>query len=157
MVKNTITSRERTLQQKIRRIRWGLSRARNKIYANLNGYFWLPCPTCGTPFGGHEWQNGQSIKLREDSPSNQGICPLCSWELGEESAQICDELGHILERSWKPIQDSRFDEDGVIHIAIDFDMTRVPDRVMCSRCFRYFDPLTNQPLPRSLKITTYNK
>ena len=26
----------------------------NQLYAELLGYFWLPCPLCGTPFGGHE-------------------------------------------------------------------------------------------------------
>lgn len=154
---DTTTSRERTLQQKLRRIRWGLSRAKNKIYANLNGYFWLPCPVCGTPFGGHEWQNGQFIKLQEDSPASQGICPPCSWELGEESAQVCNEFGHMLVSSWGSTQKPRVDDEGVMHIMIEFDTTSIPDRVMCSRCFQYFDPVTNQPLPRSLKITTYNK
>ncbi len=141
----------------MRRIHWGISRAKNKIFANLNGYFWIPCPICGTPFGGHEWQNGQSMKLKEGSQTNQGICPPCSWELGEESAQICDELGHMLVSSWSPAQNPRVDDDGIMHIVIEFDTSRTPDRVMCSRCFRYFDPVTNQPLPRSLKITSYNK
>lgn len=26
----------------------------HKIYAKLNGYFWLPCPICNEFFGGHE-------------------------------------------------------------------------------------------------------
>jgi hypothetical protein len=26
----------------------------HKLYANLMGYFWLPCPVCGEMFGGHE-------------------------------------------------------------------------------------------------------
>ena len=29
----------------------------NKIYAQLNRYFWLPCPVCGQMFGGHEWKD----------------------------------------------------------------------------------------------------
>lgn len=30
----------------------------NKMYANLFGYFWKPCPLCGKMFGGHEAGNG---------------------------------------------------------------------------------------------------
>src|SRR3990167_3991652 len=32
-----------------RRFRW-----LNKQYADLRGYFWLPCKLCGEMFGGHE-------------------------------------------------------------------------------------------------------
>ena len=156
-VYNTTRTRERTLTQKLRRKRRALSRPKNNVYANLHGYFWIPCPTCGTPFGGHEWQSGQSIKLEEGGLVNQGICPACSWELGEESEQVCKELGHILVPSWLPVQDNRVDEDGVVHISISFSSFSIPDRLMCSRCFRYFDPITSEPLPRSLKITSYNK
>lgn len=31
-----------------------MPRAAAKLYADLNGYFWLPCPICGEHFGGHE-------------------------------------------------------------------------------------------------------
>lgn len=27
-----------------------------RLYAKLNGYFWLPCNICGKMFGGHEWR-----------------------------------------------------------------------------------------------------
>ena len=26
----------------------------NRLYAWVAGYFWIPCPRCGLPFGGHE-------------------------------------------------------------------------------------------------------
>lgn len=32
----------------------GLTRRGHKVYANLAGYFWLPCDWCGFEFGGHE-------------------------------------------------------------------------------------------------------
>jgi len=30
----------------------------NRLYAHLNGYFWLPCRGCGRMFGGHEPKGG---------------------------------------------------------------------------------------------------
>ena len=27
----------------------------NQLYAVVFGFFWSPCPLCGTYFGGHEW------------------------------------------------------------------------------------------------------
>ena len=31
-----------------------LNRLYNRLYAFVNGYFWLPCPICEEEFGGHE-------------------------------------------------------------------------------------------------------
>lgn len=39
----------------------------HRTYAALAGYFWLPCPTCGRHFGGHEWD------LRNIN-GNRGVC-----------------------------------------------------------------------------------
>lgn len=51
-------------------------------YAQTHGYFWLPCPLCGKPFGGHEWRRAAG---RPDSVPNPmeptqyvGICPRCT-------------------------------------------------------------------------------
>ena len=30
----------------------------NRMIAKFCGYFWLPCPICGEPFGGHESRGG---------------------------------------------------------------------------------------------------
>lgn len=30
------------------------ARAKEEKFAKENGYFWLPCPVCDKPFGGHE-------------------------------------------------------------------------------------------------------
>jgi len=27
----------------------------HRLRAWLGGYFWIACPLCGRPFGGHEW------------------------------------------------------------------------------------------------------
>lgn len=37
------------LRRSVRRIRWI-----NKLYADIVGYFWMPCPICGQMLGGHE-------------------------------------------------------------------------------------------------------
>ena len=46
----------------------------NKIYANLFGYFWLPCPSCGKMFGGHEVRGIKSIFK---NGRTYCVCPNC--------------------------------------------------------------------------------
>lgn len=58
----------------------------NKIYANIMGYFWLPCPLCGQYFGGHEWKYGEYHSI----PSKKkgiytGICPDCGFKREKET------------------------------------------------------------------------
>lgn len=50
-------------------------RTLNRMLAFLGGYFWLPCPSCGQHFGGHEWgwTNGMP-----DSIDGKGICSDCA-------------------------------------------------------------------------------
>ena len=43
------------------------------LYADLLGYFWLPCPSCGGMFGGHEIGQ-RTIWI---SPG-RGVC-CCKW------------------------------------------------------------------------------
>ena len=45
----------------------------NKLYADLVGYFWTPCPICGRGFGGHEWSG--ILMITEDN--GKGVCPKC--------------------------------------------------------------------------------
>lgn len=52
-------------------------RAPHRWYANLVGYFWIPCPLCGEFFGGQE-----ATGVAVDSvgrPPNEGslVCPRC--------------------------------------------------------------------------------
>lgn len=52
-----------------------------RLYAWAFGYFWLPCPLCGEPFGGHEWKGPyQSIKKPGQGSqwSRVGVCPKCA-------------------------------------------------------------------------------
>lgn len=41
-------------------------RSVNKWWANINGFFWVPCPICGTWFGGHEITDAS---LETDGPA----------------------------------------------------------------------------------------
>ena len=46
----------------------------NKLYANVFGFFWLPCPLCEQPFGGHEWM----VAMKSSTEKGEGICPDCT-------------------------------------------------------------------------------
>jgi hypothetical protein len=53
----------------------------NRWYARAMGYFWLPCPLCERPFGGHEWRDydGRQASIPTDEPHTyEGICPSCT-------------------------------------------------------------------------------
>lgn len=52
------------------------SRWFNKLFANINGYFWLPCPLCGQNFGGHEW-NGREQLIMTGHGTGTGVCHNC--------------------------------------------------------------------------------
>lgn len=53
-----------------------MMRLAHKLYANLFGYFWLPCPVCGEHFGGHEVSafSGAVIVEKEDGPHAYCVC-----------------------------------------------------------------------------------
>lgn len=53
--------------------RW---RALHRAFATSHGYFWLPCPLCGDPFGGHE--AGDTIPDPTDPPLYACICSRCT-------------------------------------------------------------------------------
>lgn len=52
----------------------------HKLYAKMFGYFWLPCPVCGKPFGGHEHVWTEVLEGDGDAPSNGRI--VCSYQCG---------------------------------------------------------------------------
>jgi len=58
----------------------------NKIYADLCGYFWLPCPICGKNFGGHEWKSGNT--LMENISEGTGVCPDCGKEARKRNKKL---------------------------------------------------------------------
>ncbi len=67
-----------------------LPRWMHRLRAWAGGYFWLPCPLCRRPFGGHEWRStaGKPASIpapdvchcgHEHAPNtNVGICPACT-------------------------------------------------------------------------------
>lgn len=60
------------------RLRWA-----HRWWASVAGYFWLPCPLCSRPFGGHEWRpvegNPASIPVAGGGLfMSRGICPVCT-------------------------------------------------------------------------------
>lgn len=52
-------------------------RLSHKIHATRNGWFWLPCPLCGTEFGGHEITDSIPDPARGPG-AGQCICPFCT-------------------------------------------------------------------------------
>lgn len=66
--------------------RW---RSRHRRHAGKRGYFWLPCPLCGNPYGGHErdylTDKPSSVPDPLNPPTSEhgpfmsvGICPRCT-------------------------------------------------------------------------------
>jgi hypothetical protein len=55
-------------------------RSAHRWYAAAFGYFWLPCPLCHRPFGGHEWRQvgGRPDSIPTGDGCNTGICPPCT-------------------------------------------------------------------------------
>ena len=63
----------------------------NKLYANINCLFWLPCPICGEKFGGHEW----SETLKTTPMRGVGTCTLCVDEAIRRNEIWYKEYGDI--------------------------------------------------------------
>ena len=61
-------------------ISW-LPRWIHRRYAELLGYFWLPCPLCGRLSGGHEWDGFNpraSMPVPGEPNRYRGVCPSCT-------------------------------------------------------------------------------
>lgn len=52
----------------------------HRAYAAFRGHFWLPCPACGQPFGGHEIRevHGHKASRPADDFTMEAICPRCT-------------------------------------------------------------------------------
>ena len=59
-----------------------LPRWAHRLYANLLGYFWLPCPICGRNFGGHERNFGT---LRHTVSMGEMVCSECRTKADERN------------------------------------------------------------------------
>lgn len=88
---------------KIRR-RMRLRRVWRRFAAVAGGYFWLPCPRCGTEFGGQEWADlGRfqlTTEMTESSRTSQGVCTACEVELGQMGRPLCERHGHTPLPVW---------------------------------------------------------
>lgn len=95
------------------------NRAMAEELARTNGYFWLPCPLCSKPFGGHEWTevNGHRMDVPDEwttdemgvveEISGKGICPDCTYqglgckrhlEVGFAVHEDCEYMAAHLEK-----------------------------------------------------------
>jgi len=57
-----------------------IPRCIHRLYANVFGYFWLPCPICKVPFGGHEWRSPRAMLITERTgggATGVGVCQDC--------------------------------------------------------------------------------
>jgi len=63
----------------------------HRIYANISGYFWHPCPICGNYFGGHEWDYENGHTLQKTGNIGIGVCSNC----GDEAKKRNKENGFI--------------------------------------------------------------
>jgi DNA-directed RNA polymerase subunit RPC12/RpoP len=52
----------------------------NRVYADVSGFFWLPCVRCGREFGGHEAGRGIPDPKRGVGASTS-VCRYCSHEM----------------------------------------------------------------------------
>ena len=55
------------------------------LKAIVGGYFWLPCPNCGSMFGGHESNNGEMLWNPQDPTRGKMTCtdPTCKEQVRE--------------------------------------------------------------------------
>ena len=51
-----------------------MTRYFHRMYAKIFGYFWVPCPICGEPFGGHEIRDIKTAHVVIDGKS-WNVCP----------------------------------------------------------------------------------
>jgi hypothetical protein len=50
----------------------------HKTYANVMGYFWIPCPSCGEMFGGHETPTSDDYRGLQQHEARRIFCPKCA-------------------------------------------------------------------------------
>lgn len=70
----------------------------HQAYAWLSNYFWIPCPVCGEPFGGHEWADVDGLPSAVPEPDQAhmswGICPTCTAAGYGYPYDVAHELWH---------------------------------------------------------------
>jgi hypothetical protein len=138
----TGTEANPTTAQLERRVIWQTTRRQAQAFADAHGYFWLPCPTCGTPFGGQEWLTG-------NESGNQAICPVCAYEQGEAAEAQCESVGHNLQDRTvsRPV---KIKPPGLFRSIGKILMGNPVAHTYCQRCKLRFDSRTKQPIGRPL-------
>ncbi|MFA5382229.1 MAG: hypothetical protein WC356_03620 [Candidatus Micrarchaeia archaeon] len=74
-----------------------------RAYAETHGYFWLPCPICGKPFGGHEQSFGSLITELYPNGCYKGtsVCANCIEKANELNKPLLEKQKIILENNHK--------------------------------------------------------
>jgi len=70
----------------------------HRIYAWLFGYFWLPCPICGGPFGGHEKGLGCLVL---NWNSGKTVCPRCAAEAERRNRKNKPPTHGLMHRKYR--------------------------------------------------------
>lgn len=100
------------------------------LYATMNGYFWMPCPLCAEPFGGHE--PGPLDEVTTGEHSAQMVCPPCGAALADQHRRVCDSQGCEPIEIWSG--GTQRVRAGSVSISLDLD--REPDVRCCRHCRR---------------------
>ncbi len=75
------------------------NRKLNEMKARLGGYFWLSCPLCGQMFGGHEWEDENT--LIQTPTSGVGVCPDCKdkvKKINKDLKKVWDKNKSLYEK-----------------------------------------------------------
>jgi hypothetical protein len=70
----------------------------HRRHAEAHGFFWMPCPLCGRPYGGHEARYRIMLPYPDDSNRGEGICSRCEDDIGRDAWPVCRRLGHDVRK-----------------------------------------------------------
>ena len=83
-----------------------LPRWMHHLWAAINLRFWLPCPLCRRPFGGHEWAAGGSPAIRwpgnPNTSYNSGV-GVCNADTCRHNAAILTARNFREQRSYADV------------------------------------------------------
>lgn len=100
--------------------------------AGVTGYFWLPCPMCGEPFGGFE--TAPMLSVPTGPASAAVVCRVCEDEWIAATSRLCASAGHDPVPIWhgRTVRRERT-ADGLV-LGMCFRTDGDPDEVRCARC-----------------------
>jgi hypothetical protein len=122
-------------------------REAERRYAERRSYFWLPCPVCEQPFGGHEHEQHRSphrdsipVSLTTVSASGRGICPECT-----DRGVGCRAWAEAEGAMWIPPHRCEFLPPGLIVQGPPYRAELVGLSTGRTADFRSSDPIVIQP------------